>query len=68
MKRRVFSLGARCGSHYFHLAQAYLLDNRRSEALYAWKRARQKYDLKPHDLHPLERADFERLQKLLETT
>jgi predicted Zn-dependent protease len=52
---------------YFHLAQAYLqgsLQGRpawRNKALEAWKKANERTRLTPEELHPLERAAFDRL-------
>ena len=50
---------------YFHLAQAHALAGRRKDAAQAWKKAHA-LGLSPRDLHPLERAAYDRLaaQKL----
>ncbi|MFL5343022.1 MAG: tetratricopeptide repeat protein [Gemmataceae bacterium] len=50
------------GPRYYHLAQAYLTANKRIEALAAWRQAI-KLNLKPADLHPLERPGHQRLLK-----
>lgn len=46
---------------YFHLAQAYVLGNRRRDAVTAWQRA-DAMGLKPNDLHPLERPAYEKIR------
>lgn len=48
------------GTSYFHLAQAYLQDKRPEAARRALVRAEER-GLKPNDLHPLERKNYQRL-------
>ncbi len=53
------------GSAFFHLAQAELAAGRKLEALGAWRKAKE-LNVKPADLHPLEREAFKRLQSVLD--
>jgi tetratricopeptide (TPR) repeat protein len=49
------------GSYYFHLAQAYSMDNKPLDARVAWNKAHKDYHLKAADLHALERPEYQRL-------
>jgi len=49
------------GPSYFHLAQASLAERDRDDARAAWRQAK-KLNLKPGDLHPLERDNYRKLE------
>jgi tetratricopeptide (TPR) repeat protein len=55
------------GSYYFHLAQAYLIDNKVLEARIALKTAHKDYHLKAADLHALERPEYQKLASKFES-
>jgi hypothetical protein len=54
--------GAPRPTRYFHLAQVQLQLGNKKEAAEAWAEAK-KLGLKPEVLHPLERGDFNSLEK-----
>ena len=49
-------------TRYFHLAQAYQAAAKRLDAVVAWRQA-QRLNLKPADLHPLERAGYQTMTR-----
>jgi tetratricopeptide (TPR) repeat protein len=55
------------GSYYFHLAQAYLASEKQPDAKTAWDKARNNFQLKPADLHFLEREAYKKLAEELGT-